>query len=167
MDNLIARLQHNIPDLLKSDYYTERRDAIIEDQQSRQKEILKAFEDETAREGFSVIQVQMGLFVKPDLIPVIDDQPVPFPKLEQAVREKKVRRQSPRRPERQNTPTCPKSSKGSSSNLREIDESTRLELKSFDEESITPVIAGARGRNPGPSSPSRRSRNTWTRSRPT
>ncbi len=89
MNDLISRLQHSIPDWLKSPYYTEHRDAIIESQQARQKEILKAFEEETAKEGFSVIQVQMGLFVKPDLIPVIDDQPVPFPKLEQAAREKK------------------------------------------------------------------------------
>jgi lon-related putative ATP-dependent protease len=142
MDDLIARLQHSIPDWLKSAFYTERRDAIIEGQQSRQKEILKAFEEETAREGFSVIQVQMGMFVKPDLIPVIDDQPVPFPKLEQAAREKKF--------DEKILATLKTKYEGLSKKLeavfeqlREIDDKTRLELKSFDTESITPVITGA------------------------
>jgi len=142
MDDLIARLQHSIPDWLKSAYYTERRDAIIEGQQSRQKEILKAFEDETAKEGFSVIQVQMGMFVKPDLIPVIGDQPVPFPKLEQAAREKKF--------DEKTLETLKMKYAGLSKKLeaifeqlREIDDKTRLELKSFDKESITPVITAA------------------------
>ena len=142
MDELIARLQHSIPDWLKSAYYTERRDAIIESRQSLQKQILKAFEDETAKEGFSVIQVQMGIFVKPDLIPIIDAQPVPFPKLEQAAREKKF--------DEKNLETLKTKYAGLSKKLesifeqlREIDDKTRLELKSFDKESITPVITGA------------------------
>ncbi|MCX6565657.1 MAG: ATP-binding protein [Candidatus Aminicenantes bacterium] len=142
MDDLIARLKHSIPDWLKSAYYTERRDAIIEGQQSHQKEILKAFEEETAKGGFSVIQVQMGMFVKPDLIPVIDDQPVPFPKLEQAAREKKFDEKTL---ETLKTKYADLSKKLEAifEQLREIDDKTRLELKSFDKESITPVITAA------------------------
>jgi len=142
MDNLIVRLQENISNLLKSDYYTERRDAIVEDRQIRQKEILKAFEDETAREGFSVIQVQMGLFVKPDLIPVIDGQPAPFPKLEQAVREQKFDAAA-LEGLKAKYEALSKKLEGIFEQLRDIEENMRLDLKSYDEEAIAPVIAGA------------------------
>ncbi|HQJ43472.1 MAG TPA: ATP-binding protein, partial [Candidatus Aminicenantes bacterium] len=142
MNDLISRLQHSIPDWLKSPYYTEHRDAIIESQQARQKEILKAFEEETAKEGFSVIQVQMGLFVKPDLIPVIDDQPVPFPKLEQAAREKKFDEKTLSTLKTKYADLS-KKLEAIFEELREIDDKTRLDLKSFDKESITPVIAAA------------------------
>jgi hypothetical protein len=89
MENLIEMLKINIPELLKSKYYTERKEAVIESQQKKQKDILQKFEADVAKQGFSVIQVQMGLFTKPDLIPVIDETPTPFPKLEAMVKEKK------------------------------------------------------------------------------
>jgi lon-related putative ATP-dependent protease len=142
MDNLIEMLKHSIPDLLKNKYYTEHRDRIIESQQSLQKEILQAFEEETSKEGFSVIQVQMGLFVKPDLIPVIEDQPVPFPKLEQAVREKKL-------PDKVlaelkvKYENLSKKLESIFEKMREIEEETRLQLKAWDSESITPIIKSA------------------------
>lgn len=142
MDDLIARLESHIPDLLKSAYYGEKRDAIVEAQQSRQKDILKAFEDEAAREGFGVIQVQMGLFVKPDLIPVIEDQPMPFPKLEQAVREKKFEEKALESLKAKYAELS-KKLEGIFERLRDIEETTRRELKAFDEESITPLIAEA------------------------
>ena len=60
MENLIAMLKTNIPEMIKSKYYSEQRDEIVESQQRKQKEILQNFEEEVAKEGFSVIQVQMG-----------------------------------------------------------------------------------------------------------
>ncbi len=59
-------------------------------QQKKQKDLLQAFEEEAAEQGFSVIQVQMGLFTRPDLIPVIEGHPMPFAKLEALVKEKKL-----------------------------------------------------------------------------
>jgi ATP-dependent Lon protease len=142
LDNLVEMLKHNIPDLLKSPYYTEGRDAIIESQQRKQKDILQGFEEEVAKEGFAVIQVQMGLFVKPDLIPIIEEQPQPFPKLEQLVREKKF-------PEERLTALKAKYETLSGKleavfgQLRETEEETRNFLKAWDSEAITPIIKGA------------------------
>ncbi len=90
MAKLIDMLKTNIPNLLKSPYYTEKRDAIVESQQKKQRDLLQRFEEEVAEEGFSVIQVQMGLFTRPDLIPVIEGQPIPFAKIEGLVKEKKI-----------------------------------------------------------------------------
>ena len=142
MDNLLEMLKHNIPDLLKSKHYAERRDGIVEGQQRRQKDLLQSFEEEVGKEGFTVIQVQMGLFVKPDLIPVIEDQPVPFPKLEQLVREKKFPDQA-FAALKTKYETLSEKLEAIFGTLREIEEETRNFLKAWDAESITPIIKGA------------------------
>ncbi|MCX6576892.1 MAG: ATP-binding protein [Candidatus Aminicenantes bacterium] len=142
MENLIEMLKHNIPELLKSKYYSEKRDSIIESQQRKQKELLQGFEEEVAKEGFSVIQVQMGLFVKPDLIPVIDDQPAPFNKLEAMVKEKKFPQKS-LEALKKNYEKLSAKLEEIFEQLREIEEETRTQLKNWDAESITPMIKGA------------------------
>jgi len=142
MDGLIELLQRNIPELLKSQYYGEKRDAIIEGQQRRQKEMLQSFEEAAAKDGFSMIQVQMGMFVKPDLIPVIEDQPTPFAKLEALVKEKKF---PPKALEGLKAKYEELSGKLEAlfERLREIDEETRTMLKAWDAEAISPLIKGA------------------------
>jgi ATP-dependent Lon protease len=139
MDTLIENLRGHIPDLLKSPYYGEKRDAIIEEQQGKQKELLQGFEAEAARNGFAVIQVQMGMFVKPDLIPVIEETPTPFAKLEAMVREKKFPA-----PQLETLKSKYEELSGRLESvlekLREIDEETRTRLKLWDEESIAPLI---------------------------
>jgi ATP-dependent Lon protease len=139
MDSLLDMLKHNIPDLLKSKYYTERRDVVIEEQQAKQKTILQSFEEETAKEGFSVIQVQMGLFVKPDLIPVLEDQPAPFPKLEALVKEKKFPAPELEKLKKKYEVLSQKL-ESIFEQLREIEEETRNRLKAWDAEAIAPVI---------------------------
>ena len=142
MAKLIDLLKTNIPSLLKSPYYAEKRDGVVEAQQKKQRELLQGFEEEVAEQGFSVIQVQMGMFSRPDLIPVIEGQPIPFPKIESLVKEKKLPKE---------TLDALRESYGKLTSklediferLKEIDEETRTLLRSWDEESITPVIKGA------------------------
>jgi len=141
MENLIDMLKRNIPELLKSKYYSEKRESIIEAQQRRQKEILQKFEEEVAQQGFSVIQVQMGLFVKPDLVPLLDDTPTSFNKLEALVKEKKFAQKDldvlKKKYEELTVELDEVFEK-----LKEIDEETRTLLKNWDAEAITPIIKG-------------------------
>ncbi len=141
MDNLIEMLKVHIPELLKSKYYTDRREAIIEAQQGKQKVILERFEQSAAAQGFSVIQVQMGLFVKPDLIPVIEDTPTPFAKLESMIKEKKFDQKSLDNLKKKYDELSGEM-EAVFENLREIDEETRSLLKNWDIEAITPIIKG-------------------------
>jgi ATP-dependent Lon protease len=141
LDSLVELLQRNVPDLLKSPYYSEKRDTIVEGQQRKQKELLQGFEEAALKEGFGVIQVQMGPFVKPDLIPIIEEQPTPFAKLEALVKEKKF-------PTKDLEALKAKYEELSGKlealfeRLREIDEETRTLLKSWDAEAISPMIKG-------------------------
>lgn len=142
MDHLIDMLKTNIPELLKSTYYTEKRDSIIESQQKKQKEILKAFEEEVAKEGFSVIQVQMGLYVKPDLIPVINGKPTPFAQLENMVREEKFAKEKLEELKDKYDKLTDKLEEVFKI-MKETEEETHRLLKEWDQESITPIIKGA------------------------
>jgi lon-related putative ATP-dependent protease len=139
MTDLIEKLRVHVPDLLKSTFYGEKRDKIIEEQQRKQKELLQGFEAEAAKEGFAVIQVQMGMFVKPDLIPVVDEAPTPFAKIEAMVREKKFPAKT-FEALRQKYEELSGKLESVLEKLREIDDETRSRLKAWDEESIAPVI---------------------------
>ena len=142
MEHLITMLKNNIPDMLKSKYYGERRDSVIEAQQKKQKEILKNFEQEVAKEGFSVIQVQMGPFVKPDLVPMINGQPTPFNKLEALVKEDKLPEEKLEELKKKYEELTDKLEE-IFTQMKEIEEETRRRLKEWDDESITPIIRGA------------------------
>lgn len=141
MDKLIAMLKTNIPELFKSQYFQERKQAIIETQQRKQREILQKFEELVAAEGFTVIQVQMGIFTRPDLIPVIDGQPTPFSKIEALVKEEKFPKKKLEELKRkydQLTDTLEKVI----AELKEIDEETQALLKNQEIEACTPLIKG-------------------------
>lgn len=141
MDKLITMLKTNIPELLKSQYFQERKQSIIETQQRKQREILQKFEELVADEGFTVIQVQMGIFTRPDLIPVVDGQPTPFNKLEALVKEEKFPKkklEELKRKYEQLTDTLEKVI----AELKEIDEETQALLKNQEIEACTPLIKG-------------------------
>ncbi len=142
MDNLIVMLKTNIPEMIKSKYYAEHKDEIVEAQQKKQKEILKNFEEEVAKEGFSVIQVQMGMFVKPDLVPLLEGKPTPFNQLEAMVREGKFDKKN-----LESLKTKYEELTGKLEEIfeqmKEIEEQTRKSLKEWDAQSITPIILGA------------------------
>jgi lon-related putative ATP-dependent protease len=140
--SLIDMLKTDIPHLLKSPYYTEKRDAIVETQQKKQRDILQKFEEVVAEQGFSVIQVQMGMFSRPDLIPVLEGQPVPFPKIEGLVKEKKIPKET-LDALRAKYEELTSKLEAVFESLKEIDEQTRDLLRGWDEESIAPVIRDA------------------------
>jgi len=153
MAKLIDMLRTSIPNLLKSQYYTEKRDAIVEAQQKKQRELMQRFEEEVATEGFSVIQVQMGLFTRPDLIPVIEGQPIPFNKIEGLVKEKKIPKETLEKLKAKYEELTSEL-EDLFEKLKEIDEETRTVLRKWDEEAISPIIKGGideiRARFPSP-----------------
>jgi len=142
IESLIEMLKTNIPEMLKSKYYSEKRDSIAESQQRKQKEILKNFEKEVAKEGFSVIQVQMGLFVKPDLVPLINGKPTPFNKLEDLVKKGEFPKERLEELSNKYEKLTDKLEEVFEL-MKEIEEETRKFLKDWDAESITPIIRGA------------------------
>lgn len=141
LERLINMLRTSIPELLKSQYFQEKKQAILEAQQRQQRDILQKFDDLVASEGFTVIQVPMGLFTRPDLIPVVDGQPTPFNKLETLVREEKMTRQQLEELKKKYEQLTEQLEK-LVGKLKEIDEETQALLKNLEIEACTPLIKG-------------------------
>jgi len=142
MRRLIEMLKTNIPEMLKSKYYSEKRDSIIENQGKKQKAIFDNFQEKVIKEGFSVIQVQMGPYLKPDLVPIIKGKPTPFNKLEALVREKKFPKKLLEELKTKYDKLADKLEE-IFKQIKETDEKTHQLLKQWDEESLIPVIRGA------------------------
>jgi lon-related putative ATP-dependent protease len=87
MERLITDLSEKIPGVFQSDYYKKLRKKSIEAIKAKQKKIVTAFEEKISKEGFAMVRVQMGPIVKPDLLPVVDGNPVNLAQLAQRVEE--------------------------------------------------------------------------------
>ena len=142
MDKLILALKAEVPSLLKNPYYSERRDAIIEDQQKKQRTTIEEFEKKATEAGFSLIQVQMGLFTKPDLIPLIDGKSVPLNKLDLLANEKKITTEKAAEL-KASYESLSAEMESVFQKLKDIDEETRSLLDQWDRDSITPLIKDA------------------------
>jgi lon-related putative ATP-dependent protease len=142
MERLIDMLKTNISELLKSEYYKEKKSEIIESGQKKQKEILKRFEQEVSEKGFSVVQIQVGLLTKPELVPVVDEKPTSFSQLEAMVREDKFSEEKLEELKRSYEELSQKMDEVLMK-IKEIEEEMRHKLKQWDEESITPIINGS------------------------
>lgn len=90
MNRLITELMSKIPAVFQSEYYKEKRKKLVEEFQARQKDIIGDFEKEIASKGFTMVRMQVGPIIKPEIVPVVDGQPVQLPQLEKLAEEGKL-----------------------------------------------------------------------------
>ena len=87
MDDLIERLQQDIPRAFEGEYYEQRRREIQNQFQSRQQELVAELESYLNERGFALIRSQMGL----GITPIVDGRPLgpeAFEKLDAETRKK-------------------------------------------------------------------------------
>ena len=82
MAELLDDLKRVIPNIFDNPEYKERRDSIIEERRNEQKEHFRQLEGTIREENFGMVQVQMGPFTRPMILPLIEGQPVQFEQLE-------------------------------------------------------------------------------------
>lgn len=93
MENLVNTLRKHIPSLLESEKYQKNRDAITDNFKKQQNIIVKEFEDKVKAENFTVVQIQIGPYTKPDIFPIINEKPTNLENLENLVKEGKFSRE--------------------------------------------------------------------------
>ncbi len=86
MDIFIDTMKTAIPNLYESENYKNRKNNIINDMRERSNQIIKKFEEEAKENGFALIQVQAGQYMRPDLIPLIDGNQVSWQDLDSKVK---------------------------------------------------------------------------------
>ncbi len=82
MADFIEDVRRMIPNLFELQQYKDQRDAIIEKHRNEQKEHFRQLENRIRDDGFAMVQVQMGPFTRPMILPLIENQPVQFEQLE-------------------------------------------------------------------------------------
>ncbi|MBI5967602.1 MAG: AAA family ATPase, partial [Deltaproteobacteria bacterium] len=73
------------PLIFESEEYQKQRREIVEKHRDREKGIVKEFESRAKKEGFAVVQVQIGPFTRPDVVPVVAGNAMPLDQLENLV----------------------------------------------------------------------------------
>uniref|UniRef100_A0A7C6AGM9 endopeptidase La n=1 Tax=candidate division WOR-3 bacterium TaxID=2052148 RepID=A0A7C6AGM9_UNCW3 len=90
MTRLIYQLKTNIPQIFASEEYQKRRERIVSKFEVEQQKMINEFEKKVEEKGFKLVQVQMGPFVRPAILPIIDDKPKNFEELDELIKEGKL-----------------------------------------------------------------------------
>jgi lon-related putative ATP-dependent protease len=90
MENLIETLKKKIPLIFENESYLNKKKEIVEKFRNRQAEIFKEFEKKVTKEGFTLVQVQMGPYSRPGIFPMVEGNPVSVEQMETMVEEGKV-----------------------------------------------------------------------------
>lgn len=83
MDRLVDDLAEHLPRTLSDAQVMRQMEAAVEDVRSRQQELVSGFESEVEESGFALVQVQVGAMTRPEVLPVIDGEPVAMGDLEE------------------------------------------------------------------------------------
>ncbi|MEE4271408.1 MAG: AAA family ATPase [Thermoanaerobaculales bacterium] len=90
MEHLVEELADDIPKILNDKDFRLRMERSVEDLQRREREMVESFDREVREAGFSMVQIQAGPISRPEIMPVIGDEPVPVESLQALVDEGKV-----------------------------------------------------------------------------
>jgi lon-related putative ATP-dependent protease len=83
--NLVETLKKEIPLLFESQDYINMKKEITETYERQASSFFKALDQKVKEEGFTVVDVQVGMFKRPEVMPIIDEKPVPIEELEARV----------------------------------------------------------------------------------
>ena len=86
----VERLRKEIPQLFESQEYINMKKEIMENYEKQAGSFFKSLEQQVKEEGFAIVEVQMGQFKRPVVMPIVDEKPMPIDQLEALV-EKGIR----------------------------------------------------------------------------
>ncbi len=139
MEMLIDSLKKKIPLLFENETYLNKKKEVVEKYRNKQAEMFREFEKKVNKEGFALVQIQMGPYSRPGIFPLVEGNPVNIEQVESMAEEGKFSKEELERL---------KGKQGELVNeLEDIFKETRKaekeikeELASLDNEVISPVI---------------------------
>lgn len=142
VDSLIRDLKVAIPQIFNSEEYQKNRQQILGRYEGQHKKMLGEFEKRVEAEGFKVVQIQMGPFVRPAILPVIEGKPTSMEDAEALVKEGKLDEQQYRKmvDEIQQLERDMNAIVGKT---KELQEAANRDLNSLNESIVRPMIENA------------------------
>lgn len=86
----IEILKQRIPLALESDLYLTRKKNLIDEYNQKEQDLMNSFDKELRKKGFSLGQIKVGEVIRPDILPLIDGNPVPIFQIEELVTQNKI-----------------------------------------------------------------------------
>ncbi len=90
MESMIEHLQATISHVFEGEKYRNQRELLIEKYNALQKGQLEKLEAKARQLNFTMVQIQLGPYTKPDVLPVIGDAPVPIESLPALIQQGKL-----------------------------------------------------------------------------
>ena len=85
--NSVEILKTRIPKVLESEAYLERKKKIVSQYNSKEQELMNEFDEKLKKQGLTLGKIQVGEIARPDILPLINDKPVPVFQLEEKIKE--------------------------------------------------------------------------------
>lgn len=93
METLIETLKKKVPLIFENENYLNKKKDLVEGFRNRQAEMFREFEKKVNKEGFALVQIQMGPYSRPGIFPMVEGNPVNIEQLETMVEENKFSRE--------------------------------------------------------------------------
>jgi ATP-dependent Lon protease len=93
METWIETLKKKIPLVFENETYLNKKKEVVEKYRNKQAELFREFEKKVNREGFALVQIQMGPYSRPGIFPVVEGNPVNIEQMETMVEENKFSRE--------------------------------------------------------------------------
>jgi len=139
METLIETLKKKIPLVFENENYLNKKKEMVEKYRSKQAEMFKEFEKKVNKEGFALVQIQMGPYSRPGILPVIEGNPVNIEQLEAMVEEDKFPREELEKI-KQNQAGLINELENIFKETRKSEKEIKEELTSLDNEVVSPVV---------------------------
>ena len=93
METLVESLKKKIPLIFENENYLNKKKEVVEKYRNKQADMFKEFEKKVNKEGFALVQIQMGPYSRPGIFPLIEGNPINLDQVETMVEEGKVTRE--------------------------------------------------------------------------
>ncbi len=139
METLIETLKKKIPLMFENETYLNKKKEVVEGYRNKQAEMFREFEKKVNKEGFALVQIQMGPYSRPGIFPLVEGNPVALEQLETMVEEGKFPKEDLERTKKKQVELV-NELEIIFKETRKSEKDVREELTSLDNEVISPVV---------------------------
>ncbi len=139
MENLIESLKKKIPLLFENETYLNKKKEVVERYRNKQAEMFKEFEKKVNKEGFTLVQIQMGPYSRPGIFPMVEGNPVNIEQLETMVEERKYTKEDLEKMKAKQAELV-NELESIFKETRKSEKEIKEELSALDNEVISPVV---------------------------
>jgi len=83
--DLVETLKKDIPQLFESQEYINLKKEIMETYEAKGKSFFKGLDQKVKEEGFALVDIQMGQYKRPEVMPIVDGKPMTIDQVEEMV----------------------------------------------------------------------------------